>query len=107
MGRLCESFHNAVKSFIEWRLGSARTERRALDASRAAEPDGHAAVFHDDRHKSAPVAEAQHALEIGRALLDVDVLEQNVPPLTVITGGLGVGSSVLAEDVDHTVIVRL
>jgi hypothetical protein len=77
-----------------------------LDASSAAEPDGHVTVLHDDRHGAAPVAETQHALELGRVLLDVDVLERNVPPLIVFTGSLCVGSGVLAENVHHTVIVR-
>jgi hypothetical protein len=47
----------------------------------------------------------EHPREIGRILLDVDVLERDVPPLIVVTGGLRVGSGILAEDVNHLAIV--
>ena len=77
----------------------------ALDASGAAEADRHLIAVHNHRHGAAPVAEPQHALELGRTLLDVDVLERNMPPLKVVTGGLRVRSGVFAEDVDHRVIV--
>ena len=76
-----------------------------LDASRAAETDRHLIAVDDHRHGTAPAAVPQHALEPRRALLDVDVLERNVPPLKVVTGGLCVGSSVFAKDVDHGDIV--
>jgi len=72
-----------------------------LDASGAAEPDRHAIVLDDDRHRTPPIAVPEHALQVGRVLLDVDVFERNVPPLIVGPGGLRVGSGVFAEDVDH------
>lgn len=43
----------------------------------------------------------EHALEFRGMFLDVEVLERDLPPLVVVTGGLRVGSGVLAEDVDH------
>jgi hypothetical protein len=45
-------------------------------------------------------AVAEHALERCRILLDVQILDRDVPPIKVFTGGLRVGSSVLAEDQD-------
>ena len=84
-------------------LPPARSDR--LDASGAAEPDRDLIAVHDHRYGAAPLAEPEHALELGRVFLDVDVLERHVPPIKILTGGLGVGSGVLAEDVDHTVIV--
>ena len=75
-------------------------------ASRAAEPDGHAAIVgHDHRDRAPPVAVGEHPLEIGVVLLDVDVLERDMPPLIVVTGGLRVGSRVFAEDVGHRSIL--
>jgi hypothetical protein len=74
---------------------------RLSDASGAAESDRHAVVLDDHRHRASPLAELEHALQIGRVPLDVDVFERNVPPLIVGPGGLRVGSGVLAEDVDH------
>jgi hypothetical protein len=79
---------------------------RASDPSGPAESDRHPIVVDDDRHGATALAVAQHALEFGRVFLDVDVLERDMPPLIVVTGGLRVGSSVLAKDVDHGLIVR-
>ena len=82
-----------------------RTGARS-DASSAAEPDRHLVAVDDDRNLALAAAEGQHLFQIGRVLLDVDVFELNVPPLIVVTGGLRVGSRVLAENVDHESIVR-
>jgi hypothetical protein len=74
-------------------------------ASSTSEADGHLSVFHDDRNGAATRAVLEHSREIRGILLDVDVLEREVPPLVVVTGGLRVWSGVLAEDVNHLVIV--
>ena len=80
---------------------------RASHPSRAAEADRHIPiVLDDDGNPALTLAVRQHPVEIGLVLLDVDVLERDVPPLIVVTGGLRVGSGVLAEDVDHGSIVR-
>ena len=81
--------------------GSALELSAASNASGAAEADCHLIAVNDHRHGTAPVAVPQHALELRRILLDVDVLERNLPPLKIVTGGLRVRSGVLAEDVDH------
>lgn len=107
--QLCESFHKTVKS----RVNPARIDeivgvapaRGALDASSAAEADGHLVVLDDHRHRASSLAEAEHALELLRVLFDVDVFKRHMPPLIVVTGGLRVGSGVFAEDVDHAPIV--
>ena len=83
----------------------APTLGAALDASGAAEADRHLIIVHDHRHGAAALAELQHAPELRRVLFDVDVLEQDLPPLKIVTGGLRVRSGVFAEDVDHRVIV--
>ena len=74
---------------------------RGLDASSAAEPDRHLIAVNNHRHRAAALAECQHALQPRRVLLNVDVVERNLPPLKIVTGGLRVGSGVLAEDEDH------
>jgi hypothetical protein len=71
------------------------------DASRAAEADRDLVAVHDHRHRAAALAEAEHALQFGGVLLDVDVFDLNVPPLIVVPGGSRVGSGVLAENRDH------
>jgi hypothetical protein len=78
----------------------AHTERR-LDPSGAAEPDRNLIVVDDHRNGAAPLAVLEHALELNGVLFDVEVLERNVPPLIIVTGGLRVGSSVLAVNRDH------
>src|SRR5262249_30118770 len=82
------------------------TGRPRLDASRAAEADRHGAVVHDHRNGASALGEAEHALELRRILLDVDVLERHVPPLTILPGGLRIRSSVLAKNRDHPPIVK-
>ena len=76
-----------------------------LYASGAPEADLDAVAVDDHRHGAAAFAVGEHALQLGRVFLDVDVFDRNVPPLIVSPGGLRVGSGVLAEDVDHAVIV--
>jgi hypothetical protein len=76
------------------------------DSSGTAETDRHLIAVDDHRHGAAAVGVAQHPLEIGGLLLDVDVFERNMPPFIVVTGGSSVGSSVLAVDRDHPSIVR-
>ena len=78
---------------------------RGSDPSGAAEADRHPVAVHDHRHRAAAAAERQHARQRRRVLLDVEVLERNMPPLKVVTGGLRIRSGVFAEDVDHEVIV--
>lgn len=75
------------------------------DASGAAETDGHLVAVDDHRHGAAPLAVPEHALEIAGVLLDVDVVDFNVPPLIVVPGGSRVGSGVLAEDGNHLPIL--
>ena len=82
------------------RILNAHTEPR-LDPSGAAEPDRDLIVLDDHRNGTAPLAVPEHALKLSRVFFDVDVLERNVPPPIVVTGGLRVGSGVFAEDVDH------
>src|SRR5215471_4783517 len=78
-----------------------RPHGAALDASGAAETNRDLVAFDDDRHGAPAAAVGEHALKLGGVLLDVDVLERDVPPLIIGPGGLRVGSGVLAEDVDH------
>jgi hypothetical protein len=58
-----------------------------LDASGAAEADGDLVAVNDHGHRAAPVAVHEHARESCSVLLDVEVLERNVPPLKIVTGG--------------------
>jgi hypothetical protein len=95
-----------------WRPGSdpnkqARARRAESDASGTAKADRHLIAIDDDRYSAATLAETEHPLQIECVFLDVDVLERDMPPLTILTGGLRVGSSVLAEDRDHGAIVTL
>jgi hypothetical protein len=79
-----------------------------LNASGAAEADrDRAIVSQNHRHRAAAFAQAEHPLELGRVLLDVDVLERDMPPIEVFTGGLRVGSGVFPEDDRHDTILRL
>jgi hypothetical protein len=75
-----------------------------LDASGAAEADRDLIAVNDHRHCAAPVAVHQHAREGRGVLLDVEVLERNMPPLKVVTGGLRIRSGVFAEDGDHAAL---
>jgi hypothetical protein len=99
VGRLCELFHNIVKSPVF--LTFSRSDRAPSDASGAAEADRHLIAVDDHGDGAAAAAVRQHALERRRVLLDVEVLERNVPPLKILPGGLRVRSGVFAEDVDH------
>ena len=85
----------------------ARARRAESDASGTAKADRHLIAIDDDRHSATTLAETEHPLQIECVFLDVDVLERDMPPLTILTGGLRVGSSVLAEDRDHGAIVTL
>jgi hypothetical protein len=58
-----------------------------LDASGAAEADRDLLAVNNHGHRAAPVAVNEHAREGRGVLLDVEVLERNVPPLKVVTGG--------------------
>src|SRR5262245_9218462 len=79
-----------------------------LDASGAPEPDGHRAGLVDNHgHGAAAVRVAEHPLQLGRLLLDVDVFERDVPPLMVCPGGFRVRSTILAEDLHHEMILPL
>lgn len=72
----------------------------ALDASSPAEADRDLSVLHDHGHGAAPAAQPQHPLQLGGVLLDVDVLDLDMPPDEILTGGLRVRSGVLAENRD-------
>jgi hypothetical protein len=76
-----------------------------LDASGAAEADRDLVAVNDHRYRAAPVAVHEHARESCSVLLDVEVLERNLPPLKVVTGGLRVRSGVFAEDENHVSIL--
>ena len=78
-----------------------RHRRQALHRSRSTEPDGDALTLHDDRHVAAPEGVREHPLKAGCILLDVDVLERNLPLGVVLTGRHGVRSGILSENVDH------
>ena len=81
------------------------TRTGTLNASGAAETHRHVSVVDNHRNGAAPITEAEHALELGRTFLDVDVFEVDMPPLVLVTGGLRIGSSVLAEDENHPPIL--
>jgi hypothetical protein len=78
-----------------------RSPGAALHASGAAEADGHLFPVHNHRNGPPAAAVAEHPFKFRGVFLDVYVLERDMPPLVIITGGLRVGSSVFAEDVDH------
>jgi len=75
-----------------------------LDASSAAEADGDLVAVNDHGHRAASVAVHEHARKGRGVLLDVEVLERNVPPLKIVTGGQRIRSGVFAEDVDHAAL---
>ena len=77
-----------------------RTEA-VSNASGAPEADRHLVSLDDDRHRAAALAELEHPREFSHVFLDVDVLELDVPPCIVVTGGLRVGSGIFAEDLDR------
>ena len=72
-----------------------------LNPSGAAEADRHCVAVDDHRNVAAALGMGQHPLEVLGVLLHVHVFERHTPPFVVLTGGRGVGSGVLAEDVDH------
>jgi hypothetical protein len=73
---------------------------RPLDPSTAAVADGHFVVLDDDRDVATALAVREHPLEVGGALLDVEILDRAAALCEDLTGFRGVGSSVLAEDQD-------
>jgi hypothetical protein len=75
----------------------------ASDASGAAESDDDLSAVDDDR--DAPAAgEVDHALELDRIFLNVDVSEGDLALRVVLTGRGRVGSGVLAEDLDAALL---
>ena len=77
-------------------------DRGRSDASGSAEADRDlAAALDDDRHQPASARVLEHSIELCYVFLDVDECERDVPPLVIVTGGLGVGSTVLPEDLNH------
>ena len=91
-------------------MSPTKGARRApcLHPSRSSESDRHTAIVgDDDRDRAAALAERQHPVEVGVVLLDVDILERDLPPLVVVTGGLRVRSRILAEDVNHRFNCRI
>jgi hypothetical protein len=80
------------------RIPSGQPPGLPSHASSAAEADRHRAVLDDDGHAALPLRELQHAFEVRGVLLDLEVLERDVPPGVVLTGGFRVGSGVLPED---------
>ena len=72
----------------------------ALYASCSAEPDRDATVDDDHGHLTAALGVAEHALEIGLLLLDVEVLDMKPASGVVLTGRQGVRSGVLTEDLN-------
>src|SRR5262249_62049464 len=71
------------------------------NASSAAEADRHLLAVDDHRNGAPTLGVAEHPVQIGWLLLDVDVFERNMPPLIVVTGGSSVGSSIFAENHNH------
>ncbi len=62
--------------------------RRRLHPSGAAEPDRDRALVSEDHGDLARAAgQLQHALQPGGILLHVDVLERDMPPFEIFTGG--------------------
>jgi hypothetical protein len=80
------------------RIPSRRPHGPRSDTSRAAETNRHGAVLDDDRDAALAFRELKHPFEVRRGLLDLEILERNVPPGVVLTGGFRVGSGVLPED---------
>ena len=72
-----------------------------LNPSGPAKPDRHLLAVDDHRDRPASLAVAEHPLERGRVLLDVEILDRDLPPRVIVPGGSRVRSRVLAEDVDH------
>jgi len=100
--RVTQLFHPYILISSHHSIPFGRARRSWLDPSSAsAEPDDHLVAVDDDRHVALAFAVLQHSLEACRVLLDVDVLERDSPPLIIVTGGLGVGSTVFAENQDH------
>jgi hypothetical protein len=77
----------------------ARRRRTGLDLSATSvESSDHLATVHDQRDGTPALGVPKHLLHPRGVLGDVDVLKGNLPFAVVLTGGRGVGSSVLAED---------
>ena len=74
-----------------------------LDPSGSAESDLHLSLFDDDRHLPATVGMREHLVESGRILFDIEVLDGDLSRCVVLTGRIGVGSGVPAED-QHLVV---
>jgi hypothetical protein len=100
-GRDYVNYFTILSNISEIEVFSTRPTERGLYASRAAEPDRHLIAVNNHRHRASALAEFEHAPQPSRILLDVDVLERDLPPLKVVTGGLRIGSGVFAEDEDH------
>ena len=83
--------------FFLWTASSGRSD----PSGATREPDRDLLTIDDDGHLADTLAVRQHPLEISLALLHVDVFERDSPPFIILTGGLGVGSGVLAENQDH------
>jgi hypothetical protein len=47
----------------------------------------------------------QHHRQRRLVFLDVEVLDVAMPPLVIVTGGLRVGSTILAENLHHDAIL--
>jgi hypothetical protein len=92
-----------LSNILEY-LGIALELSAESDASGASEADRHLVVVHDDRHRAASLAMHEHAREGRGVLLDVEILERDMPPLEVVTGGLRIRSGVFAEDEDHAAL---
>jgi hypothetical protein len=76
-----------------------RRRRTGLDLSATSvESSDHLATVHDQRDGTPALGVLKHLLHPRGVLGDVDVLKGNLPFAVVLTGGRGVGSSVLAED---------
>lgn len=73
---------------------------RHSDPSRAAVSDGYHPAFDDDRDVPRSIGQLQHPLHVLRRGLDVHVLDVVTLFREFLTGRVGIGSGVLAEDDD-------
>src|SRR3970282_924618 len=76
----------------------------SLDPSGPAEADRDLVAVHDDGDLPLPLRVRQHAVEVGRAFLHVQILERHLAHGEILTGRQGVGSRVLAENKYHETI---
>ena len=109
---LCETFHKAqltrrrrpedkhTTPSAATAEPTGATRRPRLHRSRAAETDGYATIFDNDRYLAPATGHGQHLLQRRRIFLDVEIAERNLPLFVLLTGGCRVRSGVFPVDDD-------